>query len=75
MAAMKTEPITADTVRNALLARIDEYQTATGKSDSAVGKDALNDDKWVKRIRAGASFNISTYQRVLDWLDAQEATA
>lgn len=72
---MSTEPITADDVRNALLARIDAYQSATGKSDSAVGKEAMKDDKWVKRIRAGGSFNLTTYQRVMDWLSEQGEAA
>lgn len=69
---MQTTSITADTVRTALLARIDAYRAATGKSDSAVGKEALNDDKFVKRIREGGGFNVNTYQRVIDWLEAQE---
>lgn len=73
--AMSTKPITADDVRAALLTRIDTYKAETGKSDSAVGKDAMNDDKWVKRIRAGGSFNLTTYQRVMEWLDAQRAAA
>lgn len=72
---MDTTQITADQVRQSLLAAIDAYKTATGKSDSAVGKDAMNDDKWVKRIRAGGSFNLGTYQRVMDWLEAQRAAA
>lgn len=68
---MSTKSITAEQVRASLLKRIDAYKEATGKSDSAVGKDCMNDDKWVKRIRAGGSFNLTTYQRILDWLDAQ----
>lgn len=72
---MSTEPITADTFRSALLNRIEAYQKATGKSDSAFGKEVLNDDKWLKRIRSGAGFHLKTYQRVQDWLDAQPAPA
>lgn len=70
MTPMSTQPITAETVRSALIARIDEYQAATGKSDSAFGKEVLNDDRFVKRVRNGAGFNLKTYQRVIDWLDA-----
>lgn len=72
---MNTHSITAETVRGALLARIDTYKSLTGKSDSAVGKDALNDDKFVKRIRDGGGFNVNTYQRMIDWLDAQQPAA
>lgn len=68
---MDTNTITAETVRDVLLGRIDAYRSATGKSDSAVGKEALNDDKFVKRIRLGGGFNVNTYQRMIDWLDAQ----
>lgn len=72
---MLQNQITAETVRNALLARIDAYKLASGKSDSAIGKEALNDDKFVKRIRDGNGFNVNTLQKVIDWIDAQDTTA
>lgn len=72
---MSTKHITADQVRASLIERIDAYKAASGKSDSAVGKEAMNDDKWVKRIRAGGSFNLATYQKVMDWLAAQRVAA
>lgn len=68
---METKPITADSIRRALLERIDAFKAATGKADSFVGKAALNDDKFVKRVRAGGGFNVNTYQRVMGWLDEQ----
>ena len=72
---MLQNQITAETVRSALLARIDAYKLASGKSDSAIGKEALNDDKFVKRIREGSGFNVNTIQRVIDWIDAQDASS
>jgi len=75
LATMLQNQITAETVRNALLARIDAYKLASGKSDSAIGKEALNDDKFVKRIRDGNGFNVNTLQKVIDWIDAQDTTA
>ncbi len=73
MDRMQTTPITAAAVRSALLARIDAYQKATGKSDSAIGKDMLNDDRFVKRIRAGGGFTLATFQKATEWLDAHSA--
>ena len=75
LANMLQNQITAETVRNSLLARIDAYKLASGKSDSAIGKEALKDDKFVKRIRDGNGFNVNTLQKVIDWIDAQEAQA
>lgn len=72
---MSTKPITADQVRDALLQRIDAYIAKTGRSDSTVGKAAVNDDKFVARIRAGGNFTVKMYQRVMDWLDEQDRVA
>lgn len=72
---MSTNPITAEQVRAALLKRIDAYMAATGKSESSVGKDALNDDRFVARIREGGNFTVKTYQKAIDWLDAQKVSA
>lgn len=72
---MSTSNITADQVRTALIARIDAYTSISGKSDSSVGKEAINDDKFVARIRKGGNFTLSTYQKVSDWLDAQRVAA
>jgi hypothetical protein len=69
---MSTSTITANQVRAALLARIDGYLATTGMSASALGKAAAADDRFVKRIRDGGNFTVETYQKVIDWLDAQE---
>lgn len=67
--------ITADQVRAALLARIDAFITASGRSASWVGKQAVQDDRFVSRIRSGGNFSLQIYQRVMDWLDEQERAA
>lgn len=72
---MSTKHITADNVRQALIQRIDAYKTVSGKSDSFVGKEAVKDDRFVSRIRAGGNFTVETYQRVMNWLDAQRVAA
>lgn len=70
---MDASPITADQVRAALLKRVDAFLVRTGTSPSAFGKQVVSDDRFVKRIRDGGNFTIETYQRVIDWIDAQEA--
>lgn len=72
---MSKTTITADTVRQSLLHRIDAYMAATGKSESFVGKEAVKDDRFVSRIRRGGNFTVETYQRVIDWLDGQMGAA
>lgn len=72
---MDTTNITAEQVRTALIKRIDAYIASTGKSDSSVGKDAINDDKFVARVRQGGNFTLKTYQKLSDWLDGQGQVA
>lgn len=72
---MSTSTITANQVRAALLARIDGFIAKSGMSPSALGKAAVADDRFVSRIRSGGNFTVEMYQRVIDWLDAQERAA
>lgn len=72
---MSTSTITAEQVRAALLDRIDGYIARSGISASALGKAAVADDRFVKRIRDGGNFTVETYQRAMDWLDGQEKAA
>ena len=67
--------ITAEQVRAALIQRIDAFLKLSGMSASALGKEAVKDDRFVKRIRDGGNFTVDTYQKVMDWLDAQERAA
>lgn len=72
---MNTSTITATQVRAALLLRIDSFIASSGMSASALGKAAVNDDRFVNRIRSGGNFTVELYQRVIDWLDEQERRA
>lgn len=58
-----------------MLSGVDRYRAATGKSDSFVGREAINDDKFIGRIRSGGNFTVETYQRVMNWLAAQSEDA
>lgn len=72
---MANKQITAEQVRAHLLARVDAYQVKTGCTDAKLGTDAVRDHKILSRIRSGENFTIRTYQRLIDWLDAQKVAA
>jgi hypothetical protein len=65
-------PITAESIRSALLDRAAKYCQDRNTSLSAIGLAAVNDSKFLARVKSGLSFNVSTYQKVMDWLDAAE---
>lgn len=65
--------LSADDIRSHLLARVEAYATRSGMSVSAISKEAVKDDRFVARARAGANFTVKTYQQMMDWLDAQES--
>jgi len=50
--------------RTLLLAEIDAFLHRVGMSDSALGKDALNDPAWVMRFRAGLDPRIGTVDQI-----------
>ncbi|MBX5143329.1 hypothetical protein HJB79_32035 [Rhizobium lentis] len=62
----------SDDIRAALVARAEAYAEANKTSLSTIGLKAVNDTKFLIRVRDGLGFNINTYQRVVDWLDEQE---
>lgn len=65
--------LTADAIRRNLLSRAEAYAKARNTSFSAIGKESISDDRFLARVAAGGNFTLATYQRVIDWLDAQEA--
>lgn len=56
-------------IRAALLRRAAQFTGITGASAAAIGRHAVNDPGFVPRIARGQNFTVSTYQRVMDWLD------
>lgn len=62
----------SDDIRTALVARAEAFAKANSMSLSTIGLKAVNDTKFLIRVRDGLGFNINTYQRVIDWLDEQE---
>lgn len=75
MATMSTHAeITKDHIRDHLLARAKAFAEATGKSLSAISGEAVSDSKFLPEVASGKkeNFTLNTYQRVIDWIDAQE---
>lgn len=70
MRSKSLDPIEA--LRKHLLERAEAYRGRTGRAFSFVSKEAVNDSKFLGRVREGKNFNTKTYQKVIDWLDDQE---
>lgn len=64
--------INDDAIRQSLLRRAEIFRAETKISFSRISEDAVKDSKFLARVANGGNFTISTYQRVMDWLDAAE---
>lgn len=64
--------ITQEEIRSALVARAEEFGRRNGMSLSSIGLAAVKDTKFLHRVKNGENFNIATYQRVVEWLTANE---
>lgn len=69
-----TAEITAADVRQNLLDRARAYAERTRTSFSAISQAAVQDSKFLANVERGSNFTIKTYQRVIDWIDAAEAS-
>lgn len=72
---MDKTQITADGIREYLMARANAHAKSHRTSWSSMSRRALSDDRFLARANAGSNFTIETYQRFIDWLDAQEAAS
>lgn len=68
------ETLTADQVRRHLLDRAQAYIDRNRSSLSHISQQAVADSKFLANVKAGQNFTIRNYQRVIEWLDEQEAT-
>lgn len=57
-----------DTVQTALLAEIDGFLADRQMKETTFGKLAVNDGKFVGRLRSGANVTVNTVQRVRDFI-------
>lgn len=54
-----------------LLAEIDEFLLEASVAESTFGRHAVNDGKFVGRLRAGAGIEVGTVERVRSYMAAQ----
>ena len=64
--------ISETVIRQHVLARAEAYCRAHKASFSSIGLNAVGDDRFLARVKAGDNFTVKTLQRVLDWLDEAE---
>jgi hypothetical protein len=57
-------------LRRAIINRAREYTEATGLAISTVSKHALNDSRFLEKVRDGGNFSIRNYTRVMDFFDS-----
>lgn len=72
MIPIMTQQLTTDEIRSALVKRAEAYAQKHGVSLSRIGLAAVNDTKFLHRVKNGENFNIGTYHRVVEWLSANE---
>ncbi|MEV4609748.1 hypothetical protein MRBLMR1_004847 [Neorhizobium sp. LMR1-1-1.1] len=70
---MKKFVISESDVRTSLIRVAEDFSSATGMSLSAIGIASVGDSKFLARVRNGSGFNIKTYQRVMDWIEAEQS--
>lgn len=65
--------ITETDIRKSLIDRAETFCRLNKTSFSAIGLAAVQDSKFLSRVaNPEIGFNIKTYQKVVDWLDAEE---
>lgn len=67
--------ITEREIRDSLIKRAEAFCISNKTSFSAIGIAAVKDSKFLSRVKGDAGFNIKTYQRMVEWLDAAEKDA
>ncbi len=70
---MKTKHITSDLIRQKLIERAEAHAKRYGLSFSGMSKEAVNDSKFLAEVKNGRNFRIESFQRVMDWIEADEA--
>lgn len=68
--------LSKETIRAHLLARAKAFAALSGKSLSAISSEAVKDSKFLPEVDNGkkANFTLATYQKVIDFIEAEEAS-
>lgn len=61
------------TLLASLLTRIDDFLRDSQMAESTFGVAALNDGKFVSRLRGGSGVTVKTIDRVNSYIDAERA--
>jgi hypothetical protein len=56
-----------DTLRSQLLCLADAFSGATFMTRPSIGKAALNDNTFFRRVEAGDNFTVKTFARLVQW--------
>lgn len=59
-----------ETLRTHLIVLADAFHAATGMSRQSIGKAALRDNTFFKRLNDGDGFTVKTYDKLVKWFAA-----
>jgi len=63
------------TTQDQFLSEVDRYLTAKGMAETTFGRRAVNDGKFLGRLRAGGTVTTRTIDRARAWMTANPPTA
>lgn len=73
MIRMTTSRAETEKLRRTMLRRARAYCRERKTGLSNVGKSAVNDGTFFTDLEGGRNFTVATYNRVMDWFDANSA--
>jgi len=56
-------------VRRALIQRVNDYARATGLAITTISRMAVNDSRYLGKVRAGGNFSMRNYTRLMEFFD------
>jgi len=62
----------AEDIRQTLLQRAEAFAKKRKVSLSRIGLEAIKDSKFLAEVKTGRNFTIDSYQRVINWIEAEE---
>lgn len=58
------------TIQDEFLAEVDRFLEATGMAETTFGRRAVNDGKFIGRLRRGKTVTLSVLERARSWMRA-----
>lgn len=56
------------TIQDEFLAEVDRFVAATGMAETTLGRRAVNDGKFIGRLRSGKTVTLSVLERARSWM-------